>query len=42
VRLLFGLPCLGDALRIGVGPWEAMEEVLAAMRAVAEERRRCG
>jgi histidinol-phosphate aminotransferase len=42
VRVLLGLPGLGDALRIGVGPWEAMEEVLAAMRAVAEERRRCG
>ncbi len=42
VRVLSGLSGLGDALRIGVGPWETMEKVLAALRAVAEERRRCG
>jgi len=37
VRVLPALPGLGDALRIGVGPWESMEAVLAALRAVAAE-----
>ncbi len=40
VRVLPALPGLGDALRIGVGPWDSMEVVLAALRAVAAESRR--
>lgn len=31
VRLFAGLPLVGDALRIGVGPWEQMEAILAAI-----------
>jgi histidinol-phosphate aminotransferase len=42
VRVLPGLPGVGDALRIGVGPWETMVQVLAALRAVAEEGLSCG
>lgn len=30
-RLLTGLPGIGDALRITIGPWEMMEPVLAAL-----------
>jgi len=37
VRVLPALPGLGDALRIGVGPWETMDAVLAALRAVVAE-----
>jgi histidinol-phosphate aminotransferase len=37
VRVLPALPGVGDALRIGVGPWETREQVLAALRAVARE-----
>ncbi len=37
VRVLRALPGLGDALRIGVGPWKSMEVVLAALRAVVAE-----
>ncbi len=40
VRVLPALPGVGDALRIGVGPWETMERVLAALRAVAAESAR--
>ena len=32
VRLFTGLPLVGDALRIGVGPWEQMEGILDAIR----------
>jgi histidinol-phosphate aminotransferase len=39
VRVLPGLPHIGDALRIGIGPWETMERVLAELRAVAAEAR---
>ncbi len=31
VRLFSGLPGIGDALRIGVGPWPVMERVLDAL-----------
>jgi histidinol-phosphate aminotransferase len=34
VRVLRALPGIGDAIRIGVGPWEAMERVLSALREV--------
>jgi histidinol-phosphate aminotransferase len=34
VRTFQGLPGVGDVLRIGVGPWEQMEELLAALREV--------
>ena len=37
VRVLTALPGLGDALRIGVGPWDTMQQVVAALRAVAAE-----
>ncbi len=37
VRVFSALPGVGDALRLGVGPWETMEVVLAALRAVAKE-----
>ncbi len=40
VRILRALPQVGDALRIGVGPWETMERVLAALRAVSAESAR--
>jgi histidinol-phosphate aminotransferase len=33
VRAFPGLPLVGDALRIGVGPWETMSVVLDALRA---------
>jgi len=29
-----GLPNIGDALRISVGPWPVLEECLAALREV--------
>ena len=32
VRLFTGLPLVGDALRIGVGPWEQMEAIVSAIR----------
>jgi len=32
VRLFTGLPGIGDALRIGVGPWEVMEHVLDVLQ----------
>jgi histidinol-phosphate aminotransferase len=32
VRLFTDLPGIGDALRIGVGPWELMEQVLDGLR----------
>lgn len=31
VRLFAGLPLVGDALRIGVGPWEQMQQVIDAI-----------
>ena len=31
VRLFTGLPLVGDALRIGVGPWAQMERILSAI-----------
>jgi histidinol-phosphate aminotransferase len=34
VRVLRALPGIGDAIRIGVGPWDAMERLLAALREV--------
>lgn len=34
VRVLRALPGIGDAIRVGVGPWEAMERLLAALREV--------
>ena len=33
VRLFTGLPDIGDALRIGVGPWAVMAQLLAALDA---------
>ena len=32
VRLFTGLPLVGDALRIGVGPWEQMQDIVDAIR----------
>jgi histidinol-phosphate aminotransferase len=32
VRLFTGLPVVGDALRIGVGPWEMLQRVVDVMR----------
>jgi histidinol-phosphate/aromatic aminotransferase/cobyric acid decarboxylase-like protein len=32
VRPFVGLPHVGDALRISVGPWEMVEECIAALR----------
>ena len=38
VRALPALPVTGDALRIGVGPWDAMTAVAKALRSeVGEE-----
>lgn len=34
VRVLRALPGIGDAIRVGVGPWDAMERLLAALREV--------
>ena len=34
VRVLRSLPGIGDAIRVGVGPWEQMERLLAALREV--------
>jgi histidinol-phosphate aminotransferase len=34
VRLLRALPGIGDAIRVGVGPWESMERLLHALREV--------
>jgi len=34
VRVLRSLPAIGDAVRVGVGPWEQMERLLAALREV--------
>ena len=34
VRVLRALPGIGDAIRVGVGPWEAMETLLSALREV--------
>jgi histidinol-phosphate aminotransferase len=31
VRVLRSLPGIGDALRVGVGPWEQMERLVAAL-----------
>lgn len=38
VRPFEGLPHVGDALRISVGPWEQMETLLGALDAVRAER----
>lgn len=38
VRPFEGLPHVGDALRISVGPWEQMESLLGALDAVLAER----
>ena len=32
VRPMTGLPLIGDALRISIGPWPMMERALAALR----------
>jgi histidinol-phosphate aminotransferase len=34
VRVLRALPGIGDAIRVGVGPWERMERFLGALREV--------
>jgi histidinol-phosphate aminotransferase len=34
VRVLRALPGIGDAIRVGVGPWDRMERLLAALREV--------
>ena len=34
VRVLRALPGIGDAIRVGVGPWDGMEQLLAALREV--------
>jgi len=34
VRVLRALPRLGDAIRVGVGPWDGMERLLATLREV--------
>ena len=34
VRVLRALPGIGDAIRVGVGPWEGMERLLSALREV--------
>ena len=34
VRVLRALPGIGDAVRVGVGPWALMERLLAALRVV--------
>ena len=34
VRVLRSLPGIGDAVRVGVGPWGVMERLLAALREV--------
>ena len=34
VRVLRGLPGIGDAIRVGVGPWEQMERLLTTLREV--------
>ena len=34
VRVFRGLTGIGDAVRIGVGPWDIMERLLAALREV--------
>ena len=34
VRVLRSLPGIGDAIRVGVGPWELMERLVAALREV--------
>jgi histidinol-phosphate aminotransferase len=34
VRVLPALPGIGDAIRVGVGPWDGMERLLAALREV--------
>ncbi len=34
VRVLRALPGVGDAIRMGVGPWEQMERLLSALREV--------
>ena len=36
VRLFTGLPLVGDALRIGVGPWEQMEKILEGVGAALD------
>jgi histidinol-phosphate aminotransferase len=35
VRALSSLPGIGDALRIGIGPWEMMERCLDALGEIA-------
>ena len=35
VRVLRAIPGVGDAIRVGVGPWDAMERLLAALREVS-------
>jgi histidinol-phosphate aminotransferase len=37
IRPFSGLSGIGDALRITVGPWDVMDEVLAALQAVRSE-----
>lgn len=39
VRPFTGLPRIGDALRISVGPWHLMEECVATLRTVLNEAR---
>jgi len=34
VRVLRALPGIGDAIRVGVGPWDGMERLLVALREV--------
>ena len=34
VRVLRSLPGIGDAFRVGVGPWDQMERLLSALREV--------
>jgi len=34
VRVLRALPGIGDAIRVGVGPWEQMERLVSALREV--------
>ena len=36
VRVLRALPGIGDAIRVGVGPWDGMERLLTALREVLQ------
>ena len=38
VRLFTDLPLVGDALRIGAGPWEQMEQILEAIGTALDAR----